>query len=203
MNTLSDTAAYVLRFINQTNRSVFLTGKAGTGKTTLLREIIRTTHKNTVVVAPTGIAALNAGGGTIHSMFQLPFAAFIPDYATPTFSDTVKFETRESLRRHFRMNSTKRSVIRNMELLVIDEVMIGSTERQSEFYDDRMSEIIVDRYAAKRATIVTANHTVDELTKAYPRMMSRLVEMNETLVYAGKNHRDRPRSISESLATSG
>lgn len=122
MNALSEAAAYTLRFINQTNRSVFLTGKAGTGKTTLLREIIRTTHKNTVVVAPTGIAALNAGGVTIHSMFQLPFAAFIPDYTAPTFSDTVKFETRDSLRRHFRMNATKRAVIRNMELLIIDEV---------------------------------------------------------------------------------
>src|SRR5213075_1592229 len=79
MQNLSPEAVYTLRFINQTQRSVFLTGKAGTGKTTLLREIIQTTHKNTVVVAPTGIAALNAGGVTIHSMFQLPFGAFIPD----------------------------------------------------------------------------------------------------------------------------
>ena len=74
MQTLSTAAAYTLQFINQTNRSVFLTGKAGTGKTTLLKEIIKTTHKNTVVVAPTGIAALNANGVTIHSMFQLPFS---------------------------------------------------------------------------------------------------------------------------------
>ena len=99
METLSTAASYALRFINQTNRSIFLTGKAGTGKTTLLKEIIRTTHKNVVVVAPTGIAALNAGGVTIHSMFQLPFAGFIPDYnQPPQFSETVKFETRESLR---------------------------------------------------------------------------------------------------------
>nr|WP_294935124.1 helix-turn-helix domain-containing protein [uncultured Flavobacterium sp.] len=123
MEQLSAPAAYALRFINQTNRSIFLTGKAGTGKTTLLREIIATTHKNTVVVAPTGIAALNAGGVTIHSMFQLPFAAFIPDTKElPYFSDTVKFENQDSLSRHFNMNNTKRSVIRNMELLVIDEV---------------------------------------------------------------------------------
>ena len=119
---LSEAANYVLRFINETNRSLFLTGKAGTGKTTLLREIIRTTHKNTVVVAPTGIAALNAGGVTIHSMFQLPFGAFIPDHSAPVFSDSVKFETRDSLRRHFKISALKRSVIRNMELLVIDEV---------------------------------------------------------------------------------
>lgn len=78
MELITKAAEYTLRFINQTNKSVFLTGKAGTGKTTLLREIIATTHKNTVVVAPTGIAALNAGGVTIHSL-QLPFAAFLPD----------------------------------------------------------------------------------------------------------------------------
>lgn len=123
MEQISAAATYTLRFINQTNRSIFLTGKAGTGKTTLLREIIATTHKNTVVVAPTGIAALNAGGVTIHSMFQLPFAAFIPDNKElPYFSESVKFENQDSLRRHFQMNNTKRAVIRNMELLVIDEV---------------------------------------------------------------------------------
>ncbi|HLA54705.1 MAG TPA: helix-turn-helix domain-containing protein [Flavobacterium sp.] len=123
MKTFSDDAAYVLRFINQTNRSIFLTGKAGTGKTTLLREIIRTTHKNTVVVAPTGIAALNAGGVTIHSMFQLPFAGFIPKHnINPGFSESVRFETKDTLRRHFRVAALKQSVIRNMELLIIDEV---------------------------------------------------------------------------------
>src|SRR4051812_33001967 len=123
MTSISEAAAYTLRFINQTNRSIFLTGKAGTGKTTLLREIIRTTHKNTVVVAPTGIAALNAGGVTIHSMFQLPFAGFIPEHnVNPGFSEQVRFETKDTLRRHFRVAALKQSVIRNMELLIIDEV---------------------------------------------------------------------------------
>ena len=122
MQTISEAAAYTLRFINQTHRSVFLTGKAGTGKTTLLREIIQSTHKNTVVVAPTGIAALNAGGVTIHSMFQLPFGGFIPDNSAPQFSDSTKFETKATLRRHFKMNGVKKSVIRNMELLIVDEV---------------------------------------------------------------------------------
>ena len=75
-----DPAVFTERFINQTNRSIFLTGKAGTGKTTLLHKIVSSTHKNTVIVAPTGIAALNAGGVTIHSFFQLPFGAFIPDF---------------------------------------------------------------------------------------------------------------------------
>ncbi len=119
----SDTAAYVLRFINQTNRSLFLTGRAGTGKTTLLKELIRSTHKNTVVVAPTGIAALNAGGVTIHSLFQLPFAAFVPDdNYVQDFQGGVRFENRSTLKRHFRMSGQKLSVIKNMQLLVIDEV---------------------------------------------------------------------------------
>jgi hypothetical protein len=122
MQTISEAATYTLRFINQTHRSIFLTGKAGTGKTTLLREIIQTTHKNTVVVAPTGIAALNAGGVTIHSMFQLPFGGFIPDSNVNAFSDNVKFENKDTLRRHFKMSGQKKAVIQNMELLIIDEV---------------------------------------------------------------------------------
>lgn len=114
---------FVERFINQTNQSVFLTGKAGTGKTTLLQKITKTTHKNTIVVAPTGIAALNAGGVTIHSFFQLPFGGFIPERGQPPFlSGQVKIETKATLMRHFRMNSRRKAMIRNLELLIIDEV---------------------------------------------------------------------------------
>ena len=122
MQDLSEAAKYTLKFINQTQRSIFLTGKAGTGKTTLLKEIIQSTHKNVVVVAPTGIAALNASGVTIHSMFQLPFGGFIPDNSAPNFSDSVKFESKSTLVRHFKMSGLKKAVIRNMELLIIDEV---------------------------------------------------------------------------------
>ena len=122
MENLSEAAKYTLQFINQTNKSIFLTGKAGTGKTTLLKEILQTTHKNAVVVAPTGIAALNATGVTIHSMFQLPFGGFIPENINPHFSDQVKFETKNTLGRHFKMSGLKKAVIRNMELLIIDEV---------------------------------------------------------------------------------
>lgn len=123
MDNLSSTAEYVLKFVNQTSRSVFLTGKAGTGKTTLLKQILASTHKNVVVVAPTGIAALNAGGVTIHSMFQLPFGGFIPDTTFQNdFSNNIKFENKKTLGRHFRMSGVKKAVIQNMELLVIDEV---------------------------------------------------------------------------------
>lgn len=123
MDTVSSTADYVLKFVNQTNRSVFLTGKAGTGKTTLLKKILETTHKNVVVVAPTGIAALNAGGVTIHSMFQLPFGGFVPDNIFQNdFSNNLKFENKNTLRRHFWMSGVKKAVIQNMELLIIDEV---------------------------------------------------------------------------------
>ncbi|MFM8596194.1 MAG: helix-turn-helix domain-containing protein [Flavobacteriales bacterium] len=116
-------AEFTEQFINQTNQSIFLTGKAGTGKTTLLRKIVASTHKNTVIVAPTGIAALNAGGVTIHSLFQLPFAGFIPEFgAQAAFTETVKFETKDTLMRHFSMNKTRLKLIRNIELLIIDEV---------------------------------------------------------------------------------
>ncbi len=120
---LSIQARYVLKFVAQTNAPVFLTGKAGTGKTTLLKEIIQLSHKNIAVVAPTGIAALNASGVTIHSLFQLPFGAFVPDekpFLQTAFN--TKFESRQTLGRHFRMSASKKSVIKNLELLVIDEV---------------------------------------------------------------------------------
>lgn len=123
MSQSSDPAEFTTRFINQTQKSVFLTGKAGTGKTTLLHKIIASTHKQAVIVAPTGIAALNAGGVTIHSMFQLPFAGFIPEFGNaPSFSDRVKLETKDTLMRHFNMNKQRKNVLLGMELLIIDEV---------------------------------------------------------------------------------
>jgi len=116
-------AEFTEKFINQTNQSVFLTGKAGTGKTTLLKKIIDSTHKNTIIVAPTGIAALNAGGVTIHSMFQLPFGGFLPIDGQPPFvSERLQIQTKSTLQKHFRMNSKRQAIFRNMELLIIDEV---------------------------------------------------------------------------------
>lgn len=108
------------KFIKETSRCIFLTGKAGTGKTTFLRHIRNTTRKNTVVVAPTGVAAINAGGTTIHSFFQLPFTPFVP------FGDTSKegeeLFDRYKLLQNLRIESEKRSIFRQLELLIIDEV---------------------------------------------------------------------------------
>ena len=111
------------RFINSTMRHVFLTGKAGTGKTTFLKQIAKTTHKNHVIAAPTGIAALNAGGVTLHSLLQLPFGSFIPSEDISnmqTISDQI--HTPSSLVKKVRFNKPKMNMLREMELLIIDEV---------------------------------------------------------------------------------
>lgn len=108
------------KFIMQTSRSLFLTGKAGTGKTTFLRKIRETTTKRTVVVAPTGVAAINAGGTTIHSFFQLPFTPFLPSAQMPTFNNRL-FD-QYGLLQNLRIESDKRKLFRELELLIIDEV---------------------------------------------------------------------------------
>jgi uncharacterized OsmC-like protein len=94
-----------------TNRSLFLTGKAGTGKTTFLHKLKAETKKQMAVVAPTGVAAINAGGTTMHSFFQLPFTPFIP---------TV--EGRKELIEKTKMQGHRRKVLQELELLVIDEI---------------------------------------------------------------------------------
>ncbi|MBU2018557.1 MAG: AAA family ATPase, partial [Bacteroidetes bacterium] len=111
------------KFIHHTNQPIFLTGKAGTGKTTFLKHIVGATFKQTVIVAPTGIAALNAGGTTIHSFFQLPFSGFIPDFSEGLhLNDSLKMETKKTLVRHFTLNQQKKQTICQLELLIIDEV---------------------------------------------------------------------------------
>jgi hypothetical protein len=100
-------------FVQYTNRNVFLTGKAGTGKTTFLHNLKNVSPKRMIVVAPTGVAAINAGGVTIHSFFQLPFGPFIPvqnDEDSKENRNIQKF-TREKI-----------NIIRSMDLLVIDEI---------------------------------------------------------------------------------
>lgn len=115
-------AAIAAKFINQTSKPVFLTGKAGTGKTTFLRNIIAHTHKNAIIVAPTGIAAINAGGVTIHSQFGIPFGLFIPDSSFKIEQVQVKVNTPYTMVKHLNMRDQKRRVLQELELLVIDEV---------------------------------------------------------------------------------
>jgi len=116
-------ASYAAKFINGTNKHVFLTGKAGTGKTTFLRYIVKHTYKNSVIVAPTGIAAINAGGVTIHSLFQLPFGTFVPNKeAGIQFSENQRVNTPLTLLQNLQMHSNKRRLLREIELLIIDEV---------------------------------------------------------------------------------
>ncbi|MEL6558618.1 MAG: helix-turn-helix domain-containing protein [Bacteroidota bacterium] len=106
-------------FVNYTSRNVFLTGKAGTGKTTFLKHITDTTSKKTVVAAPTGVAAINAGGVTMHSLFQLPFGPYIPEYGSSYRSEV---NTKSNLISKIRFNQAKRKLIKEMELLIIDEI---------------------------------------------------------------------------------
>lgn len=116
-------ALQVIRFINGTNKNIFLTGKAGTGKTTLLKNIVENTHKQVVIVAPTGIAALNAGGVTIHSLFQLPPSCYAP--ALNFAEEEIPFAVmplKKVPREVSKMAGWKRNLLRSIELLVIDEV---------------------------------------------------------------------------------
>ena len=94
-------------FVENTGRSIFLTGKAGTGKTTFLKTVVERSRKRPIVVAPTGVAAINAGGVTIHSFFQLPLSPYVPG---------AKTEHR------FEFSKQKRQIIASIDLLIIDEI---------------------------------------------------------------------------------
>jgi len=98
-------------FVNNTNRNIFLTGKAGTGKTTFLHRLKMQSNKRMVIVAPTGVAAINAKGVTIHSFFQLPFGPILPD---DELGSTSSFNRRFS--------KTKINIIKSLDLLIIDEI---------------------------------------------------------------------------------
>ncbi|MEZ4758029.1 MAG: AAA family ATPase [Flavobacteriales bacterium] len=119
----TEMAVLAARFVNSTNRHVFLTGKAGTGKTTFLHRLAARTHKRHIVVAPTGIAALNAGGVTIHSQFLLPFGSFVPERRLPAdVGEYGRFHDRDTLNRRHPLNALRRNVLRGIDLLIIDEV---------------------------------------------------------------------------------
>ena len=102
-----------LQIVNYTRRSLFLTGKAGTGKSTFLRYVADNTKKKTVILAPTGIAAVNAGGSTLHSFFRLPFHPLLPNdsrYNRRNIKETLKY------------TSAQRKLLREVELIIIDEI---------------------------------------------------------------------------------
>ena len=103
------------RYVTCTGKSVFLTGKAGTGKTTFLKHITRTTSKRFVVLAPTGVAAINAGGSTIHSFFQLPLCPYLPDVKELI----TEYQTPE---RYRSLRKERVNIIRTLDLLIIDEI---------------------------------------------------------------------------------
>ncbi len=99
------------RFITETSENIFLTGKAGTGKTTFLKYLKENCSKNIIVAAPTGVAAINAGGVTLHSLFQLPFHPFLP---TKSHKDELLAK--------IRFNKQRQQLFRKLELLIIDEI---------------------------------------------------------------------------------
>lgn len=115
IDTDNDEFQDAFKLVQYTNRSVFLTGKAGTGKSTFLKYICANTNKKHIVVAPTGIAAINAGGQTIHSFFKIPFRPILPD--DPDLS-TKEGRIYDFLK--YRKNHQK--LIKELELLIIDEV---------------------------------------------------------------------------------
>ncbi|MFT4060750.1 MAG: AAA family ATPase [Edaphocola sp.] len=109
-------------FVTQTDQHLFLTGKAGTGKTTFLRYIRQHCHKRMAVLAPTGVAAINAGGVTIHSFFQLPFGTYLPTMRTVWGGEHQNLYNRNQLLAKLRFNKAKLDLIRGLDLLVIDEI---------------------------------------------------------------------------------
>ena len=107
--------------VNQSSRNIFLTGKAGSGKTTFLKYIRENCPKQMAVVAPTGVAAINAGGVTMHSFFQLPFSPFIPE-AGGSRDQNETVTNRNSLLSRLRMTTEKKKILQELELLIIDEI---------------------------------------------------------------------------------
>lgn len=95
-------------YARETSTNIFLTGKAGTGKTTFLRQVKERKYKRMAVVVPTGVAAINAGGMTIHSLFQLPLGLHVPDA--------------QRKEEHRKISRQKMNIIRSLDLLVIDEI---------------------------------------------------------------------------------
>ncbi len=113
---------FALDFVMQTSRLVYLTGKAGTGKTTFLRYLQTVCSKRMVVLAPTGVAAINAGGQTIHSFFNIKPSVYVPGDKRLRNTVPSRDEDKTMITDHFRYQREKLELIRNLELLIIDEI---------------------------------------------------------------------------------
>lgn len=113
---------YASDFVKHTDKLVYLTGKAGTGKTTFLKYLRETTKKNTVILAPTGVAAVNAGGQTIHSFFQIRPSVYVPNDKRLRTKADLNNSDRSTIFDHFKYLKEKLEIIRGMELLIIDEI---------------------------------------------------------------------------------
>ncbi len=109
---------FAYEYVEFTSKNIFLTGKAGTGKTTFLRNLKKVTNKRMIIVAPTGVAAINAGGVTIHSFFQLPFSPYLPTLYVENITEQDDINTK----RNWNLHKTKIDIIRSLDLLVIDEI---------------------------------------------------------------------------------
>ncbi len=155
-----------LQLIRYTHRSLFLTGKAGTGKSTFLRHICKVTKKKYVVLAPTGIAAINAGGATLHSFFKIPFHPILPN--------DVQFSPRK-IRETLKYNSEKRKIIRELELVIIDEIsmvradIIDFLDRVLRVYSRNMRE----PFGGKQLLLVGDIFQLEPVLKEDERQMLR------------------------------
>jgi len=109
-------------FVNQTNQNLFLTGKAGTGKTTFLKYIRENCYKKMAITAPTGVAAMNAGGTTLHALFWLPFGVFVEDYELKWDEQDNNIYNKNRLFSTIKLTKQRRAILQELELLVIDEV---------------------------------------------------------------------------------
>ena len=152
------------RFIGETAVNLFLTGRAGTGKTTFLHRLRERSPKRMIVVAPTGVAAINAGGVTIHSFFQLAFAPYIPE--------SVRGVNPQNRQEQFRFNKQKIAIIRSIDLLVIDEIGMQTESRYEKVI---INQIVDRRSSSKRPTGMLTNSNMDEMNKLLgERVMDRM-----------------------------
>lgn len=143
--TDTDNAYFQLAFdfVQDTQSHIYLTGKAGSGKTTFLRYVKAHCSKKMIVVAPTGVAAINAGGVTMHSFFQLPFGTYVADWQGDSFSQDA-ITNRQHMLRSLRLSHAKRDILLSLELLIIDEVSMLRSDKLDAI-DDILRSVRRDR----------------------------------------------------------